>query len=122
VLLGKRPRPSPQPGTRWLPLTIQVASGVWLVLLSVVGVLLVVVGGDDTMPPTSGWDKYFFLLNVATAVAIALSLPAVLSAINIWRRTGMRRITKVKYSVVAIACLILCWFAVHWHLLGPVRV
>jgi CubicO group peptidase (beta-lactamase class C family) len=122
VLLGKRPRPSPQPGTRWLPLTIQVASGVWLVLLSVVGILLVVVGGDDTMPPTSGWDKYFFLLNVATAVAIALSLPAVLSAINIWRRTGMRRITKVKYSVVAIACLILCWFAVHWHLLGPVRV
>jgi len=85
-------------------------------------ILLVVVGGDDTMPPTSAWDKYFFLLNVVTAVAIALSLPAVLSAINICRRTGMRRITKLKYSMVAIACLILCWFAVHWHLLGPVRI
>ena len=122
MFLRKRPRPSPQPGTRWLPLTIQVASGVWLVLLSAVGILLVVVGGDDAMPPTSAWDKYFFLLNVVTAVAIALSLPAVLSAINIWRRTGMRRITKVKYSVAAVACSILCWFAVHWHLLGPVRI
>jgi hypothetical protein len=68
------------------------------------------------------WDKYFFLLNVVTAVAIALSLPAVLSAINIWRRAGMRRITKVKYSVAAFACSILCWFALHWHLLGPVRI
>jgi uncharacterized membrane protein YfcA len=99
-----------------------VASGVWLALLSAIGILLVVVGGDDAMPPTSAWDKYFFLINAVTAVAIALSLPAVLSAINIWRRTGMRWITKVKYSVAAVACSILCWFAVHWHLLGPVRI
>jgi hypothetical protein len=121
VFLRHRPRPEPQPDTRWLPLTIQVASAVWLALFSVLGIALVVIGGNDAMPPTSYWDKYLVLTNLVTAFAVGFSLFVVFSAIRIWGRTGLRRITQVKYSVVAAACFFLSWFAIHWRLLGPVR-
>ena len=74
------------------------------------------------MPPTSAWDKYLVLLNILTAVAVAFSLTPVISAIRIWRNTTLRKISMVKYSLVAVACVVLCWFAIHWHILGPVRI
>jgi CubicO group peptidase (beta-lactamase class C family) len=119
---GHRPLPSPQPGTRWLPWTTQVAAVVWVILFAALGSALVVLGGDDAMPPTSAWDKYLVLTNLVTALALGLSFLAVFSAVRVWSRTSLRRITRVKYSIVAAACLILSWFAIHWHLLGPVRI
>jgi multisubunit Na+/H+ antiporter MnhE subunit len=95
---------------------------VWVILFTTLGSLVVVLGGDDAMPPTSAWDKYFVLTNFATALALGLSLFAVFSAVRVRGRTGLRRITMVKYSLVAAACLMLSWFAIHWHLLGPVRI
>jgi hypothetical protein len=122
LILRRRPPLAPQPGTHWLPLTTQVAAGLWVVLLVTLGICLLVLGGEDTMPPTSSWDKYFELLNVVTAVAIAFSLAPVISAIRIWRGTTLRKISMVKYSLVAVACIMLCWFAIHWHIVGPVRI
>jgi CubicO group peptidase (beta-lactamase class C family) len=121
LILRRRPPLAPQPGTHWLPLTTQVAAGLWVVLLVTLGICLSVLGGEDAMPPTSAWDKYFVLLNIVTAVAIAFSLAPVVSAIRIWRHTTLRKISMLKYSLVALACLMLCWFAIHWHILGPVR-
>jgi CubicO group peptidase (beta-lactamase class C family) len=118
---GHRPLPSPQPGTRWLPWTTQVAAVVWVILFAALGSALAVLGGDDAMPPTSAWDKYLELTNLVTALALGFSFLVVFSGGRVWSRTGLRRITRVKYSVVAVACLILSWFAIHWHLLGPVR-
>jgi hypothetical protein len=122
MLLRRRPRPSPQPGTHWLPLTTQVAAGLWVVLLTAIAIICIVVGGPDAMPPTSAWDKYFVLINIITAVALGFSLAAVFSAIRIWRHTTLRKISMLKYSVVALACAFLSWFSLHWHLLGPVRI
>jgi CubicO group peptidase (beta-lactamase class C family) len=122
LILQRRPPLAPQPGTHWLPLTTQVAAGLWVVLLVTLGICLIVLGGEDAMPPTSAWDKYLVLLNIVTAVAVACSAAPVISAIRIWRHTNLRRISMVKYSLVAAACVVLCWFAIHWHLLGPVRV
>jgi CubicO group peptidase (beta-lactamase class C family) len=122
VILHRRSSPAPQPGTRWLPLTTQVAAGLWVVLLLAVGICLIIVGGEDAMPPTSAWDKYFVLVNVVTAGAMVFSVGPIVSAIRIWGHRTLRQITMIKYSVVAVACLVLCWFALHWHLLGPVRV
>ncbi len=31
-------------------------------------------GGDDAMPPTSSWDKYFVVTNFVAALALGLSL------------------------------------------------
>jgi CubicO group peptidase (beta-lactamase class C family) len=121
LFLSHRPPPSPQPGTQWLPRITQVAALVWVILFAALGTALVMVGGDDSMPPTSAWVKYFVLTNFVTTLALGLSLFAVFSAIRTWGRAKLRRITRVKYAVVAIASLFLSWFSLHWHLLGPVR-
>jgi CubicO group peptidase (beta-lactamase class C family) len=119
--LSRRPPLSPQSGTQWLPQITQVAALAWVILFAALGAALVTVGGDDSMPPTSAWVKYFVVIDFVTTLAIGLSLFAVYSAIRTWGHAKLRRITKVKYAVVAIACLFLSWFSLHWHLLGPVR-
>ena len=121
MFLSHRPMPSPQPGTQWLPGTTQVAALVWVILFAALGGALIALGGDDTMPPTSAWDKYFVLMNFVTVFALGLSLFVVFSAVRTWGRVKLRRITRVKFAVVAIACMYLSWFSLHWHLLGPVR-
>jgi CubicO group peptidase (beta-lactamase class C family) len=121
MFLGHRPMPSPQPGTQWLPRTTQLAALVWVILFAALGTGLITLGGDDAMPPTSAWDKYFVLMNFVTVFALGLSLFVIFSAMRTWGRVKLRQITRVKYAVVAIACVYLSWFALHWHLLGPVR-
>ena len=116
--LRRRPPPAPQPGTRWLPLPTQIAAWMWILILSVIFVIFVVIG-DDLTPPTHAWDKYFYLTNFVTAIAIFFSVLAILSGILVWPRNDLRNITKVKFSLVAFACLYLSWFAIHWNIIGP---
>jgi hypothetical protein len=104
-----------------LPQVTQVAALVWVILFAALGTVLVMVAGDDSMPPTSAWVKYFVLMNFVTTLSLGLSLFVVFSAIRTWGHAKLRHITRVKYAVVAIACLFLSWFSLHWHLLGPVR-
>ncbi len=72
LVLRGRPKPAPQPGTRWLPRISQFAAWIWVLLISTI----------------------FILFN-------------------------LRKITKVKFSLVALACLFLSWFAIHWNIIGP---
>src|SRR5947207_8398487 len=116
-LLRKRAPPSPQPGTEWLPLPTQIAAWIWVVLLSTIFILLGIIG-DDLPPPTCAWDKYFYLVNVVTAIAVFFSFIVICSGAVAWLR-NLRGITKTKYSLVALACLFLTWFAIHWNIIGP---
>ena len=118
IFLRKRPRPAPQPGTIWLTFGPRMAAIVWVLFLGGLAVFFIV-KGDDIMPPTPSWFKWFALINWVTALALLLSLFAALSAIRIWRRESLRWITKVKFSLVGLACVILSWVAIHWHLIGP---
>jgi hypothetical protein len=118
LLLQNRPRPAPQPATRWLPFTTQIAAWIWVVLLSTIFAVLAA-AGDDLAPPTKAWDKYFYLINAITAVAIFFSVLAIFSSLLAWLRNDLRAITKVKFSLVALACLFLIWFAIHWNIIGP---
>jgi CubicO group peptidase (beta-lactamase class C family) len=118
IFLRKRPRLTPQPGTVWLSWGPRLASFGWLILLgSLAGYLAA--AGDDQMPPNPEWFKWFVVLNWATGVALLLSLFAVISAIRIWTRDPLRWITRVKFTLVGVACLLLSWWAVHWNLIGP---
>jgi len=119
IFLRKREKPSPQPGTKWLPFISQSAAWVWVGLLSAI-LIFFAVKGDDILPPTPAWDKYLFLINVVTLLALFLSISAIISGIRVWSRTDLRRITRLKFTIVALACLLLSWFAIHWKLLGPV--
>jgi CubicO group peptidase (beta-lactamase class C family) len=113
----KRPRPEPQPGTIWITAAPRLAAFLWILFL---GVLLgyFAVKGDDLMPPTPAWFKWFVAENFVAMLAIVLSTLAVVAGIDAWSR-NIRVITKLKFSFVALACAFLSWFAIHWHIIGP---
>jgi CubicO group peptidase (beta-lactamase class C family)/cytochrome b561 len=113
----RRPRPEPQPGTIWLTATPRVAAFIWILFLgTLLGYFLV--KGDDIMPPTPAWFKWFVLENFVTMLAIVISTLAVVAGIDAWSR-NIRVITKLKFTFVALACAFLSWFAIHWHIIGP---
>jgi hypothetical protein len=58
-------------------------------------------------------------MNWVTALCILFSVFAVVSGIRVWWRDNLRTITRVKFSLVGLSCLILSWFAIHWNLIGP---
>lgn len=118
IFMRKRPRLEPQPGTIWLSWGPLSAAVVWVLLLVTVAIFFLA-KGDDLMPPTEAWFTWFAVMNWVTVLGLLASVFAVLSAGFIWRRPDLRWITKVKFSLVGLACLILSWFAVHWHLIGP---
>jgi CubicO group peptidase (beta-lactamase class C family) len=118
ILLRKRTRLAPQPGTVWLSWGARLAAFVWVILVVAIAVYFIT-AGDDLMPPTPAWFPWLTAMNWATGLALALSLFAVVSGTRVWWRENLRWITKVKFSLVGLACLILSWFAVHWNLIGP---
>jgi CubicO group peptidase (beta-lactamase class C family) len=118
LFLRRRPRLAPQPGTVWLSFGPRLAAILWVLFLGTIAVFFTV-KGDDLMPPTPEWFPWFVVMNWVTGLALALSFCAVLAAIRIWRRPDTRWITMVKFTLVGGACLILSWFAVYWHLIGP---
>lgn len=113
----KRPRPEPQPGTIWLTTAPRSAAFLWVIFI---GVLIgyFAIKGDDIMPPTPAWFKWFVAENVVALLAIIVSTIAFIAGIDAWGRE-VRLITKLKFSFVALACAFLSWFAIHWHIIGP---
>ena len=110
----------PQPGTIWLTFFPRMRGhSVGAVSGHGRGDFLAV-KGDDLMPPTPEWFRWFAVINWVTGFAILLSLFAVISGIRIWFRPHTRWITMVKFTLVgAAACVSL--LAVHYHLIGPAR-
>jgi hypothetical protein len=119
IFLHKRPRPAPHPGTLWLPFFSKLAAWVWVGMLLTIFIFFAI-KGDDLNPPTPAWDKWLYLVNAVTGLALLLSLFAVISGVRVWSRSGLRTVTRIKFSLVALACLILSWFAIHWNIIGPV--
>jgi CubicO group peptidase (beta-lactamase class C family) len=118
ICFFKRPKLEPRPGTLRLTLGPRLAAFAWCILLGTIAAYIIA-KGDDIMPPTPDWFKWFVLMNWATGVALLFSFFAVLSGIRVWGRSPLRWISKVKFSLTALACLILSWIAIHWHLIGP---
>jgi len=118
IFLRKRARLAPQPGTIWLTAGPRLAAFAWIVILGgIAGYFMQ--AGDDMLPPTPEWFKWFTALNWAIGLALLLSLFAVIAAVRIWRRENLRWITRVKFSLVGLACLIASLIAIHWNLIGP---
>jgi hypothetical protein len=118
LFLRKRLSPTEPKGTVWLPLASQLAAWLWFGLFATV-LGFFAAKGDDLLPPTPAWDKYFLLINCVVALLLLLSIFAIFSGIRVWTR-NLRTITKVKFSLVALACAILSWFSIHWHLIGQI--
>jgi len=118
ILYRNRPQPEPQPGAIRLTSAPRLAAFGWVVLLGTIGGFFAA-AGDDLMPPNPDWFPWFTAINVATAIVLLFSFFAVTAAIRIWFRAELRWISKVKFTLVGLACLLLSWYAIHWHLIGP---
>jgi CubicO group peptidase (beta-lactamase class C family) len=92
----------------------------WLLLLSVLAALFSRFD-DDSLPPSSSWDKFFLVGDGLFVLAIVLSVFTALSAARIWRRPATSRISQTKFTLVALACVYFSWFAIHWHLITPIH-
>ena len=121
LLLPNRPAWQAQPGTLRLTFAPRAASFAWIILLAYVGTLLSVMMGPDSLVPTHESDKYFMICNLLAGLAILASIFAVISGLRIWRREELRRISQLKFSLVALACVFLTWFSIHWNIIGPAR-
>ena len=92
----------------------------WLLLVSSLAALLSRFD-EDSLPPSSSWDKLFLVGDGLFAIAVVLSVFAVLSAVRIWPRPATSRISQIKFTIVALACTYFSWFAIHWHLITPIH-
>ena len=118
IFLGRRPRPAPQPGTMWITFTPRMAAWIWILLIgSIAGFLMA--NADSDAVPTPLWYKWFVVVNWVTALAILLSVFAAIKAIFVALNNDLRWITKFKFALVGLSCLILCWIAIHWNVIGP---
>jgi hypothetical protein len=120
VFLGRRPRLMPQPGTIWLTFFPRTAAILWILFAAAIEVGLKT-WADGQIFPNPEWYRWFTVMNWVTGVALLLSLFAVISAIRIWWQSHTRWITKIKFSLVGAACVVLSLFAVYYHLIGPAR-
>ena len=118
LLFPRRAGLQPQPGTKWLTLAPRLAAFAWIVVIAYVVILFVVIS-RSSIPPTHATDKYFVICNLLTAIAIFFSLFALISGIRTWGHRDLRRFSQIKFSLVALACVFLTWFAIHWNLIGP---
>ena len=120
IVLHRRPTVQPQPGTLWLPALTKLTALLWLLPIS--GMLYLGTKGDDMMPPTDAWNKWFILINIIIALALVMTLYLVISARRIWALPELRTITRIKFTVVALGGIILAYLALHFHLIGTLRI
>jgi hypothetical protein len=118
IFLSKRPPFKQQPGSVRLMLGAKLSATAWIIL-AVVTAVLVSRLENETMLPTHALDKYFVMMNLVAGAAVFLSLFAVFAGVRVWRRSDIRFISKLKFSLVGGACVFLTWFSIHWHVIGP---
>lgn len=118
IFFRKRARLGPQPETMWLTWGPRVASILWVLFLGGLAAYFAV-RGPDTLPPTPAWYPWLEAMNWVTGGCLLFSIFAVIAAIGIWYHDELRWITKVKFTLVGAACLLLSVYAVYYHLIGP---
>jgi hypothetical protein len=54
------------------------------------------------------------------ALALLVSIPAVIAALRVMGRARVRFASKLKYGIVGVSYLALAWISLHWHFLGVI--
>jgi hypothetical protein len=113
-------QPIAPPGRVALSALLKASIIYWVLLLISLAVLFSRFD-EDSLPPSSSWDKVFLVGDGLFVIAVVSSVFAVLSAARIWLRPTTIRISQIKITLVALACVYFSWFAFHWHLITPVH-
>ncbi len=117
LIFRHRPRLEPPTGTIRVTLGPRLAAWSWLLVLGIIAGIAADFVSESTFGPTRTFDKYFVIENIVACIAVFFSIWAVIAGIRVWFR-DVRPITKVKFSLVALACGVLSWVAIHWNLIG----
>ena len=109
-----------QPGTLWITIGPRLAAFTWII----VGIWLAALAANlqnADLPAFPTIVRYFWLINWFAVLAVFFSIFALIAGIRIWRRADVRTISRIKFSLVAAACVFLTWYSIHWNLIGPVH-
>lgn len=120
LFFGKRPALKPQPGTLWLTVGPRLAAFAWITVAIWLAALAGTLQNQD-LPSFPAIERYFSLISWFTGLAIFFSTFALVSGVLIWRRADLRFISRLKFSLVAAACVLPTWFSIHWNLIGPIH-
>jgi CubicO group peptidase (beta-lactamase class C family) len=110
----------PQPGTVWISIAPRIAAFLWVI----VGIWILSLSinlQNEALPSFRVIQRYFSLINWFSVLAVFFSIFAVVAGIRIWRRAEIRAISRMKFSLVAAACVFLTWYSIHWNLIGPIH-
>ena len=110
----------PQPGTQWLTTGPRLAAFTWII----VGIWLLALSINlqkSTLPSFPTLERYFWLITWFSVLAVFFSIFAFIAGIRIWSRAETRLISRLKFSLVAAACVFLTWYSIHWNLIGPIH-
>jgi hypothetical protein len=110
----------PQPGTLWLTFGSRLAAFTWIVVAIWLVAMAAALQGD-ALPSFPVIQRYFTLITWFSVLAALFSIFALVAGIRIWARADVRLISRVKFSLVALACLFLTWYSIHWNLIGPIH-
>jgi len=120
LFFRKRPRFGPQPGTVWISIGPRLAAFLWIVAAIFMILLLNALQGE-ALPKFPVIERYFYLITGFSVFAALFSIAALVAGLRIWTRSSVRAISRVKFSLVALACVFLTWYAIHWNLIGPIH-
>jgi CubicO group peptidase (beta-lactamase class C family) len=115
-----RPPFKPQAGTLWVSMGARLAAFTWVL----VGIWLIALAThlqNEALPAFPTIVRYFWLINWFSVLAVLFSIFAVIAGVRVWGRADVRVISRVKFSLVALACLFLTWYSIHWNLIGPIH-
>ncbi len=111
-------RSSPAQSLAWLT---RATALLWLVPFAAV-IWLHVTEQDSPILPTDSWTKWFVLMNILVGVAMLLTVWTVVTASRLFQSGHVLNATKLKLAVVAASCLVMAWVAVHFHMIGTLRI
>jgi CubicO group peptidase (beta-lactamase class C family) len=110
----------PQPGTLWVTLGPRLAAFTWII----VAIWLAALAANlqsEALPSFPVIQRYFSLITWLSALAVFFSIFALVAGLRIWTRADVRTISRMKFSLVAVACVFLTWYSIHWNLIGPIH-
>ena len=110
----------PQPGTLWMTMGPRLAAFFWIVVAIWLAALATTLQ-NETLPAFPVIQRYFSLITWFSALAALFSIFALVAGVRIWTRADVRTISRLKFSLVAAACVFLTWYSIHWNLIGPIH-
>ncbi len=120
LFLRNRPPLKAQPGTLWISIGPRLAAFLWIVVAIWLAALAMTLQ-NETLPVFPVIQRYFSLITWFSALAALFSISALVAGLRIWARADVRTVSRVKFSLVAVACMFLTWYSIHWNLIGPIH-